>query len=247
MRGLLALVALGWCAVTGAAELRFESGPRQVPLLELYTSEGCSSCPRAEAWLRNLKADPDLWKSFVPVAFHVDYWDHLGWKDKFGRRVYSERQRAYGDRWNTGPIYTPEFIAAGKEWRGWLSSKAPPSGVVAEVGNLRAVVDEVGVVSIEYTPVYRSPNHLHARVALLEFGRLSQVNAGENRGSRLVHDFLAISFQEVELKGENGHLRGSLNVAVPAKNSKQHAIAIWVEQMGNPTPIQAAGGWLKIK
>ena len=66
-----------------AAETRFESGPQQISLVELYTSEGCSSCPPAEAWLSRLKEEPGLWKNFVPIAFHVDYWDRLGWRDRF--------------------------------------------------------------------------------------------------------------------------------------------------------------------
>ena len=65
---------------------RFESGPTQVNLLELYTSEGCSSCPPAEAWLSEFSESEDLWRAVVPVSFHVDYWDNLGWKDIFSSR-----------------------------------------------------------------------------------------------------------------------------------------------------------------
>ena len=60
----------------------FESGVTRTTLLELFTSEGCSSCPPAEKWLSQLKSNPDLWKKIVPIAFHVDYWDHLGWRDR---------------------------------------------------------------------------------------------------------------------------------------------------------------------
>src|SRR5687768_10063986 len=79
----------------GAEQIQFQSGPNRTALLELYTSEGCSSCPPAEAWLSRVKSDARLWKEFVPVAFHVDYWDYLGWRDPFGMANYSERQRAY--------------------------------------------------------------------------------------------------------------------------------------------------------
>src|SRR5690348_8781739 len=87
--GLLA----SYSPAQGAEVFHFESGDTQTPLLELYTSEGCSSCPPAEAWLSQLKKSPKLWKDFVPVSFHVDYWDYLGWKDPFAMKAYSRRQQ----------------------------------------------------------------------------------------------------------------------------------------------------------
>src|SRR5436190_11363063 len=93
-----------------SAPLRFESPERQTALLELYTSEGCSSCPPAETWFSKLKNAPGLWTNFVPVAFHVDYWNRLGWRDKFSDAQFSERQRAYAQLWSAENIYTPEFV-----------------------------------------------------------------------------------------------------------------------------------------
>ena len=104
----------------------FRSTTEQTALLELYTSEGCSSCPPAEAWLSGLKESPGLWKSFVPLAFHVDYWDYLGWRDPWAARLYSDRQRAYAGRWHSESIYTPGFVLDGKEWRGWPGRKDVP-------------------------------------------------------------------------------------------------------------------------
>jgi hypothetical protein len=86
--GLLALA--GWA---GAGELCVQSGPARAHLLELYTSEGCSSCPPAEQWFSTLKQSPRLWKQIVPVAFHVNYWDQLGWKDKLASPANTARQR----------------------------------------------------------------------------------------------------------------------------------------------------------
>jgi hypothetical protein len=88
----LALVALG---TTQVGAQTFQSGPARVGLLELYTSEGCSSCPPAESWLSGLAGNDALWKDVVPVAFHVDYWDYLGWRDVFASSAFSERQRDY--------------------------------------------------------------------------------------------------------------------------------------------------------
>jgi hypothetical protein len=72
-----------------AAECSAKSGLEIVPLLELYTSEGCSSCPPADKWLGDIKLSA---KKVVPLAFHVDYWDYIGWKDQFAKSEYSDRQ-----------------------------------------------------------------------------------------------------------------------------------------------------------
>jgi len=93
-----------------AAPVTFASTSRQTSLLELYTSEGCSSCPPAEAWLSGLKDNPGLWRDFVPVAFHVDYWNYLGWRDKWSRAEYSDRQQEYARVWGAANVYTPEFV-----------------------------------------------------------------------------------------------------------------------------------------
>ena len=88
----------------------FESPETQASLIELYTSEGCSSCPPAEARLTKLRDNPGLWSQFVPVAFHVDYWDKLGWPDRFASGVFTRRQYQYAARWGGSSVYTPEFV-----------------------------------------------------------------------------------------------------------------------------------------
>src|SRR5208282_1119235 len=93
----------------------------------LYTSEGCSSCPPAEAWLSGLQDSPRLWKDFAPVAFHVDYWNYLGWKDAWSDAAFSERQWTFAQRWQSKSIYTPEFVFNGREWHNWFAGKNGPS------------------------------------------------------------------------------------------------------------------------
>ena len=104
---MVALVTL----ISAHAETTFQSGPQRVALLEVYTSEGCSSCPPAESWLSEFKNQARLWKDIVPVAFHVDYWDGLGWKDRFAKEEYTSRQRAYSAAWGTSSVYTPGFVS----------------------------------------------------------------------------------------------------------------------------------------
>ena len=103
--------------VAFAGDLAFQSGPKKVQLLELFTSEGCSSCPPAEASFSRLVNDPRLWHEFVPVAFHVDYWDGLGWKDPFASFEWTKRQQTYAEKWKAESVYTPAFVLDGREWR----------------------------------------------------------------------------------------------------------------------------------
>jgi len=119
-----------------SAAITFQSATERTALLELYTSEGCSSCPPAETWLSGLKESSRLWKDFVPVAFHVDYWDYLGWRDPWAQRGFSDRQRAYAASWHSENIYTPGFVLNGKEWsdssgrNSALKSSAAKAGVL---------------------------------------------------------------------------------------------------------------------
>lgn len=78
-----------------AVAQKWESGTAKTDVVELFTSEGCSSCPPADRWFSALKEDPELFSGFIPIAFHVDYWDYIGWEDQFAKPEYSERQRDY--------------------------------------------------------------------------------------------------------------------------------------------------------
>ncbi len=100
----LPLFCLLASSALGAAPLQFTSPETRVTLLELYTSEGCSSCPPADRWLSGLRDDPRLWREVVPVAFHVDYWDAIGWPDRFASAAHSERQRTYARSGHVGSV-----------------------------------------------------------------------------------------------------------------------------------------------
>src|SRR3977135_745950 len=111
---LLVLVTIASLCFSGrvrGGETILESGPGKVQLLELFTSEGCSSCPPAEAWFTQLKSDNGLWREFVPVAFHVDYWDHLGWRDRFATKEWTSRKKTNAARGRAGRGYNSVFAA----------------------------------------------------------------------------------------------------------------------------------------
>jgi len=92
-----------------AESLNLESGVEKNTLIELYTSEGCSSCPPAEEYLNNFKNKKGLWQTWIPVAFHVDYWDYIGWKDRFAAKKFGQRQRQYAKLKRTSTVYTPRI------------------------------------------------------------------------------------------------------------------------------------------
>src|SRR5499427_291609 len=125
---LLKFVTMISLSLSARAEpIVLQSTENQVTLLELFTSEGCSSCPPAEKWLSGLKADQELWKKIIPVAFHVDYWDRLGWRDRFAKPEFTSRQQHYAAAWGGDSVYTPGFVVNGKEWRAWFSGNGTPT------------------------------------------------------------------------------------------------------------------------
>ncbi|WP_037471074.1 DUF1223 domain-containing protein [Shewanella waksmanii] len=108
--------------------------------VELYTSQGCSSCPPAEQWLSSFRDHPQLWKTLFPLAFHVSYWNCIGWKDPYSKRAFSQRQYDHLNAKNTGQVYTPQFVINGKEWRGWFDR---------ELGDVfNQPPEKVGVLSV---------------------------------------------------------------------------------------------------
>src|SRR6188472_2378721 len=131
-------MSISFNAVARGGEATIESGKTRTHLIELFTSEGCSSCPPAEAWLSKLKDEPRLWRDFVPMAFHVDYWDRLGWRDPFATKEWTARQYDYSARWRSTTVYTPGFVLDGREWR----NSALPSASNDKPGVLMIVVAE---------------------------------------------------------------------------------------------------------
>lgn len=222
--------------------LEFDSGETQVSLLELFSSQGCSSCPAAERWISKLKSHEDLWTRFVPVVFHVDYWDYLGWNDPFASIKYSQRQRRYQLHGRCKAVYTPGFMIAGSEWAGWFSDPTLPVMTDQEVGQLKVEIDAEGV----HVRFIRSADNrgLLLNIAVLGFDRVTDIARGENKGKQLPQDFVVLSLQTHH--SDDGMWNAKLPKIVDEKteNSTRQAIAFWVSHGSDPSPIQATGGWL---
>lgn len=227
-------------AASGESTLYFESGPKQVTLLELYTSEGCSSCPPADAWLGNLVQHPDLWRRFVPLAFHVDYWNYLGWDDVWSNPRNSKRQRRYKSEGGLASVYTPGFVANGNEWRGWFKRKRLPESDVSDAGKLMVTVTD-SLLRATYAPDHERSNTLQLNVALLGFDVETRVAAGENRGKTLLHQFVVMAQEQKKARNNQWTLR----IPEADQDIARTALAVWVTVPGKQKPLQSAGGWLQ--
>lgn len=178
-------------------ECRLDSLAHRVTVVELYTSEGCSSCPPADRWLSGLPGEGVLPDSAILLAYHVDYWNALGWPDRFSRPQYSERQRVLAARSGASFVYTPQVLVDGRDFRVGRSTRT-----------LRARLAEINREPARAqisADVRRSPGELRIRgsagltgaaagaqvwIAVYESGLSTQVRAGENAGARLNHDFV---------------------------------------------------------
>ncbi len=168
------------------------SGAQRAVLLELYTSEGCDSCPPADRRMSQLKSQVEAGGRLVPLAFHVDYWDRLGWADRFASPRYTQRQYAMSSLAGSRLVYTPQFLKNGRDWRSGgspldgIGDARPGAGIVLQLGTTGggklAVGGEVTVAGA--TPA------AEAWLALYENNLESQVRAGENSGKTLHHDYV---------------------------------------------------------
>lgn len=225
----------------------FTSTTQATQLIELFTSEGCSSCPPADRWINKLKQHPKLWSEFIPVAFHVDYWDYIGWKDPFANTQFSNRQRQYAREANLSSVYTPGMLISGQEWTSWRrqSSLKLPSNTTT-TGILSVMVDE-GMITADYQATKSQTSDLILNIAILGFNVKSDVNAGENSGHTFTHDFVVLGFQRIALKrAENGLYSASVD-KLPQLSVQSNTLAIsaWVNSENNLKPLQTTGGWLK--
>ena len=240
MRTLLlsALLTVSSGAATPAAKI-FQSGEAPVPLVELFTSEGCSSCPPAERWMGELRFDDKLWRDFVPVAWHVNYWDRLGWPDKFADRAYTDRQYAYAQKWKSRSVYTPGLVRGGEEWR--IRDGGLDETGFAQGGALKVSVAGENV-SVNFDAPVLGSKDLQVNVARLGGGIASNVHSGENRGKKLEHEFLVMGWIQQPLRAGKAFLH--LPEFDSTVKAPRQAIAVWISRANDPTPIQATGGWL---
>lgn len=223
-----------------AASCSAASGTQRVALLELYTSEGCDSCPPAERWINALRARGFGADRVLPLAFHVDYWDYIGWKDPFAQARFSERQRFANARIRNRTVYTPQLMLDGKDYRRGLSLES-----------LRADVDAInrmkpgaaiqlqlhtgpGALEVNGNVTATSPA-AQVFLALSESRLSNQVTAGENRGKRLEHDHVV---RELAGPFAAGALRHRLAIN-PNWKHKDLTVSAFVQDAASGEVLQA--------
>ena len=221
----------------------FESGNGRTSVLELYTSEGCSSCPPADRWLSELKEDKRLWKQLIPVAFHVDYWNYIGWPDRFSSGAYSDRQRRYAHGKGLSTVYTPGFLLNGQEWRSYFGLRHLSLDSGTDAGNLTVNVDQ-HTVHATYNPSGRTINNPELNIVVLGFDLETRVESGENRGKQLKHDFTVLGFSTAPMSANDGVYTVSTKLPDVSISAPRTGIATWISEQGDQTPVQATGGWL---
>jgi hypothetical protein len=206
MRMRFAIFMLGCAMATNvhAAQCSARSGERTTALVELYTSEGCSSCPPADRWLSGLGARGYTPDRVVPLSLHVDYWDYIGWKDAYAKREFSLRQRKLTQLQRLALVYTPQVLLQGREFRAWGSGAFDQAlaGINAQSAKARIALQvngssdtrlDVSVNAELLDAAQREQTVLY--LAAYENKLASEVMAGENRGRRLEHDYVVLEWQ----------------------------------------------------
>ena len=202
--GVFAAAAFALLPATGFAACEARSGPKRAALVELYTSEGCDSCPPADRWLQGLGARGFAPGRVVPLSLHVNYWDYIGWKDPYAQQRFAERQRRLAQVIRARVVYTPQVMLQGQDFRRWYAAGAfekevarinarPPAAHIAlrlEAGRPDTLRTEVRAELVDAAQAPDAALYL----ASYENKLVSSVAAGENRGRTLSHDYVVFEW-----------------------------------------------------
>ncbi len=219
-------------AAHAAESCSVHSGGQRTSLIELYTSEGCSSCPPADRWLAALEED----SRWIPISFHVDYWDRLGWKDRFGSPAFTQRQHRSAQLRGSRRVYTPQVVADGLEHSRWYAADLPRR----EQTDSPVMTLSVRALDGEqvHVQVLAEPTDLPAsvvRVALVEDGLYSEVLSGENGGRILNHAHVV---RDLQSKTLSDRVQIPLDLPSDLKLAKS-AVVAWIEDAETGAPLQA--------
>ncbi len=230
------LAVLGHAGAHAADACTAASSKLVTSVVELYTSEGCNSCPPADRWLSKLKADPNV----VALAFHVDYWDRLGWKDRFASVAFTDRQARQQTTNGARFSYTPQVVVDGRDRTDWPSvglSSTPRA--VAPVDVTLAHDGDRFVATI--VPQANAPKRLAAYWAVTEQGHVSAVKAGENEGVTLHHDFVVRDYEPVAAWSATSGASETLRFkpTTPADATHPRSVNLVVIDAAGGRPVQA--------
>lgn len=233
----LALSTLLFLGTVPAIACEAVSGAQTMAMVELYTSEGCSSCPPADRWLSAFsKANPD---KVIALAFHVDYWDYLGWRDRFDSPRYSQRQRDLVNAAGGRTVYTPQVMVDGADRASWHESRDISAFIAAT--NRRAPGAQLTLKvnatagngwKAELAGTIKQPNRSQQIwLAVYEDGLSSDIHAGENSGSKLTHNRVVRGWYGPFRANANGQINLSQDVAaIDGLNPTQAGVVAFVQE-----------------
>jgi hypothetical protein len=212
----LTLVIAALATPSWAQNCKAQSGPQITPVVELFTSEGCSSCPPADQWLSRLKQQAAS-RAAVVQAFHVSYWDYIGWVDRFAAPAHTQRQKQIAASQRLSSIYTPQVVLNGQDWPRWQGLQAnaalgPSTNAQLSI-ELRSEGNNRFVAKVK--PNSPSANW-NAYWTVTEHGHSSKVRAGENAGELLNHDFVVRQYQSLATQQGEQQLLLQTGPALPA-------------------------------
>jgi hypothetical protein len=229
----------GLC-ILGASASRSAPADRGVAVVELFTSEGCSSCPPADALLERIVTDAaKSGRRVYCLAFHVDYWDHLGWKDRFGSAQFTRRQDAYVRRLGASSLYTPQMVINGSDEFVGSDKNAAESAIRDALSRAETATIQVtataknGDVSA-HCKVAHAPKGAVLQVAWVDAHAVSAPDRGENDGRTLHHTNVVRDLRAVTLASTYDG-----NVTLKRPEVAEGAVIAWV-QSGNAGPVLAA-------
>jgi len=222
---------------TETETLTLESSTNVPTFIELYTSQGCSSCPPADRYLNSLKKKKGLFTDFIPMAFHVDYWDYLGWKDPFASAQHSNRQRLYKARNKSNSVYTPQFIVSDQEWRGFFKRRKADLNSQFKNPKKLSVEFDGREIKAEYAA---DKTFLYLHTAILGIGTETSIPRGENAGRTLKQDFIVLSHET--FRSDNNTWQ--FNIQQPKASVSDIALVTWISTKPDSRPLQAVASYI---
>lgn len=229
--GLITLTAL---ALPASAD---DGVSRPKAVVELFTSQGCASCPPADALLTSLSEEDDV----VALAYHVDYWDYVGWEDTFGDEIYSDRQRAYAKSWGSSRIYTPQMVVNGAQ--GVVGSRRNEVHEALDGASLPLPVDITragDMLKIAIPPNTSLDDAVVWMVTYLDRADV-RIETGENAGKSMAYTQVVTARQALGMwEGSSG---ADLKLPLPeilAEGGAGIAVIVQQERSGLPGPILGA-------
>jgi hypothetical protein len=244
MRYLVCVIAATLALPTHAAgTCRAASGAALRPLVELYTSEGCSSCPPADRWLSRAFPTGDA-NSAIPLAFHVDYWDRLGWKDRFASASFTARQYQVMRANRATFVYTPQVVLQGRDFTAWRRGDSGSALATAAARRPRASLDIAasgradGVAAQVRVSLTEAPTASTVlSLAYVESGLESEVEAGENRGERLRHDHVVRALASRDLVARDSAVE--LRLPRPADPGQRPTLVAFAQDVATGEVLQS--------